>query len=144
MSDSAVSLTEYFDLVWCLHNDLWRPFVFSDNANDLHVLTQVVCIWRIWERREIAGKDHSSEMLVVCVKIEETYDSGVVSVYDCPLNNDVLIVVVVSIYPVYHRNVSIPVYARTGLEDIITPQTSSCGFCLYFQLKIVVMDWTPR
>ena len=44
MSDPMVSLTEYFDLVWCLHNDLWRPFILFDDTNDLHLLTQVVGI----------------------------------------------------------------------------------------------------
>ena len=94
-----VSLAEYFDLVWCLYNDLWGTLIVSDDANDVHLFTQVVGIWRIWESWEITSKDHSSETLVVCVKIEETYYSGVVGVNDCPLNNYVLIVVVVSICP---------------------------------------------
>ena len=91
-----VSLVEYSDLVRCLHNDLWGTFILFDDANYLHVLTQVVCIWRIWESRKIAGKDHSSTILVVCVKIEETYNAGIVGINDCPLNNHVLVIVVVS------------------------------------------------
>ena len=94
-----LSLVEYFDLVRCLDDDLWRPFVLFDNANDLHLFIQVISIWGIWESRDIAGKDHSSTILVVRVKIEETYNTGIVGVNDCPLNNDVLIVVVVSICP---------------------------------------------
>ena len=144
MSDPMVSLADYLDLVWRLHNDLWGTLILFDDTNDLYVFTEVIGIWRIWKSREIAGKDNSSEVLVVCVKIEETYNTGVVGINDCPLNYYVLIVVVVSIYPGYHRKVTVPVYARTGLEDIITPQTSFCGFCLYFQLQIVVTDWTPR
>ena len=94
-----LSLADYPDLVWCLYNDLWRSFVFSDDTNDLHFFAQIIHIWRTWESREIAGKDDSSEILVVCVKIEETHDSGIVGINDCPLNNYVLIVVVVSICP---------------------------------------------
>ena len=144
MSDPMVSLADYPDLVLCLHNDLWGTFILFDDTYDLHVLTQVIGIWRIGKSWYIAGKDHSSEVLVICVKIEETYDTGVVGIDDCPLNNDVLVVILISIYPVYHRKVTIPVYARTGLEDIITPQTSFCGLCLYFQLQIVVTDWILR
>ena len=91
-----VSLAEYFDLVWCLYNDLWRTLILFDDAYDVHVFTQVISTWRIRERRKIAGKDHSSEVLVVGVKIEETYNTGVVGIYDCSLNNDVLVVIVVS------------------------------------------------
>ena len=94
-----MSLAEYFDLVWCLHNDLWGTFVFSDDTNDVHFFTQVIGIWRIWESWYIAGKDDSSEVLVDSVKIEETHSTRVVSINDCPLNNHILVVVVVSIYP---------------------------------------------
>jgi hypothetical protein len=69
------SLADYPDLVWCLHNDLWRTLVLLDDAYDLHFLTQVIGIWRIWEPWKIAGKDDSSKILVGYVKIEETHDS---------------------------------------------------------------------
>ena len=97
---SAV-LTDYFDLTWCFYDDLWRTSVFPDDTNDLHLSTQVVSIWRIWESWKIAGKDYSSTILVVFVKIEKTYCSGVVGIYDCPLNNYVLIAVVVSFCQAY-------------------------------------------
>ena len=90
-------LTEYFNLLWCLHNDLWGTFVLSYDAYDVHVLTQIVGIWRIWESRDIAGKDHSSEILVVFVKIEETHSTGIVGINDYSLNNHIPIVVVFSI-----------------------------------------------
>ena len=92
----VLSLVKYFDLVWCLYNDLWRPFILFDDAYDLHLSTQVIDIWSICESRDIAGKDHSSTILVVGVKIEETHNSGVVGIYGYSLNNDVLIVVVFS------------------------------------------------
>ena len=66
-----VSLAKYPDLAWCLHNDLWRILVLFDDACDVHVLAQVIGIWRSGEFRKIAGKDHGSKILVVCVKIEE-------------------------------------------------------------------------
>jgi hypothetical protein len=84
---SVVSLTDYFDLVWCLYNDLWGTLILFDDTYDPHFFTQIIGIWRVWESREIAGKDHSSKVLVVCVEIEETYYAGVVSIHDCPLNN---------------------------------------------------------
>ena len=91
-----VSLAEYFDLVWCLHNDLWGTSVFLDNAYDVHLFIQIVSIWGVEKPRKIAGKNNGSEILVVCVKIEETYFSRVEGINNCPLNNYVLIVVVVS------------------------------------------------
>jgi hypothetical protein len=86
-----VSLAEYFDLVWCLDDDLWGTVVLFDDTYDVHFFTQVINIWSIRESREIAGKDHSSEILVVCVKIEEIHSTGVVGIYDYSLNNDVLV-----------------------------------------------------
>ena len=68
-----MSLADYFDLIWCFHNDLWRSFVLSDDTYDLHLFTQVVDFWNLWEFRKIAGKDDSSEVVVVCVEIEETH-----------------------------------------------------------------------
>ena len=91
-----VSLAEYPDLVWCLYNDLWGTSVLFDDANYLHFSTQVINIWRIRESWYIAGKDHSSEILVVWMEIEETYNAGIVGINDCPLNNYVLVIVVVS------------------------------------------------
>jgi len=70
-----MSLADYFDLIWCLHNDLGRSFVFLDNTYDLHLFTQVVNFWNFWEFRKIAGKDYSSKIVVVCVEIEETHTS---------------------------------------------------------------------
>ena len=35
----TVSLTEYFDLVWCLHNDLWGTLIPFDDTYDLHLFT---------------------------------------------------------------------------------------------------------
>ena len=49
VSVPMVSLAEYFDLFWCFHNDFWRPFVLSDDTNDLCLFTEVVGIWRIRE-----------------------------------------------------------------------------------------------
>ena len=86
-----VSLAEYFDLVWCLYNDLWGTFVFPDDTYDLHLSTQVIGIWRIRESRKNAGKDHSTEILVVCVKIEEIHSTGIVGIHDYSLNNHVLV-----------------------------------------------------
>ena len=86
-----VSLSEYSDLIWCLYNDLWRASVFSDDTNDLHLSTQVINIWRTCEPRDIAGKDHSSTILVVGVEIEETHSTGVEGVYDYSLNNHVMV-----------------------------------------------------
>ena len=99
MSGSVLSLTEYFDLLWCLYNDLWRPFILFDDTYDLYFFAKVIGIWRTWERRKIAGKDHSSTILVVCVKIEEAHSTGIEGIYDYSLNNYVVVVVVVSIYP---------------------------------------------
>jgi hypothetical protein len=96
VSGSTLSLSEYFDLLWCLHDDLWRPSIFLDDTNDLHFFIQVIGIWGIGKSRKIAGKDHSSTILVVRMKIEETHSTGVVGIYDCPLNNYVLVVVVFS------------------------------------------------
>ena len=79
MSDPMVSLAEYSDLLWCLYNDLWRTLILFDDTNDLHVLTQVIGIWRVWESRDIAGKDHSSTILVVWMEIEETHSTGVIA-----------------------------------------------------------------
>jgi hypothetical protein len=42
-----VSLAEYFDLVWCLYNDLWRTLIFLDDTYDVHFFTQVIGIWRV-------------------------------------------------------------------------------------------------
>ena len=70
-----LSLVDYFDLIWCLYDDLWRPFVFFDNPYDLDLFTQVVDFWNLWEVRKIAGKDYSGEVVVVCVEIEETHTS---------------------------------------------------------------------
>ena len=86
-----MSLTEYSDLVWCLHNDLWGTFILFDDTYDLHFSTQIINIWRIGESWEIAGKDHSSTILVVWMEIEETHSTGIVGVYDYSLNNDVLV-----------------------------------------------------
>ena len=99
MSNHLLSLADYFDLGWCLHNDLWGTLILFDDAYDLHLLVQVINIWRIWESRKITSKDHSGTILVAFVKIEETYNAGVVGINDCPLNNYVLVIVVVSIYP---------------------------------------------
>ena len=142
--DFLVSLTDYSDLIWCLHNDLWRTSVFPDDTNDLHLFAQVINIWRVWEPWKVTGKDHSSAILVVFVKIEETHSTGIEGIYDYSLNNHVVVVVLISIYPVYNRNITVPVQVKTGLEDIITPEASFCSFCLYLQLKIVVTDWTIR
>jgi hypothetical protein len=92
--DFLVSLIEYFDLVWCLHNDFWRTLILFDDTYDLHFFAQVIGIWRVWESWYIAGKDHSSTILVAWVEIEETHSTGVVGIDNCPLNNHVLIVVV--------------------------------------------------
>ena len=73
-----LSLAEYFDLGWCLYNDLWRSFIFLDDTYDLHFFIQVIGIWWTWESRKIAGKDNSSEVLVVRMKIEEIYNTGIV------------------------------------------------------------------
>jgi hypothetical protein len=114
-------LVEYFDLVWCFHNDFRRVFVFCDNADDADGFAQVVGLWRIGESWKIAGKDYGSEVVVVCVKIEEAYDTCVVGVDDCAFNNDVLIVVAVSIIPGYDRKIGIPGDLGTRLKDIVTP-----------------------
>ena len=44
MSDLMVSLVNYFDLVWRLHDDLRGTPVLFDDTNDVHVLPQVIGI----------------------------------------------------------------------------------------------------
>ena len=68
-----LSLADYFDLIWYLHNDFWRSFVLFDNTYDLHLFTQVIDFWNFWKSQKIAGKDYSSEIVVVCTEIEETH-----------------------------------------------------------------------
>jgi hypothetical protein len=91
-----VSLVGYPDLGWCLYNDFRRVLVFCDDADDVHGFAQVVGFWEIEERREIAGKDYSSEVSVICVKIEEAYCTCVMGIDDCAFNNHVLVIVIVS------------------------------------------------
>ena len=105
---AALSLVEDCNLVWCLHYDFWGSLVLLDEANNLDLFAQVEILWNKRESGEIGSKDDGRKVLVVGVEVKETHNTGIVSVDDCPFNNDILVKVVVCIGPVDHGDIVSP------------------------------------
>ena len=93
---------------------------------------QVEDIWNKGESQKVGSKDNGRKVSVICVKIEETDNTGIVGVDYGSFDNDILVVVVVSISPVDDGNIVSPFQIGTRLEDIFAPKTRFCDFSFYF------------